>query len=107
MDSGTLHRWVLMAGHSLRATRSVCLVVRRFSTSRHRPTVGARKSSALGRTEMAKATTYANDILDLTLPNAGSGTAVIGATTYTMPFRLLFLSTLSVAATQGTEWSTG
>jgi len=56
---------------------------------------------------MAKATTYANDILDLTLPNAGSGTAVIGATTYTMPFRLLFLSTLSVAATQGTEWSTG
>jgi hypothetical protein len=55
---------------------------------------------------MAKATTYANDVLDQTLPNAASGTDVIGATTYTLPFRILFLSTLSTAGSQGTEWST-
>lgn len=55
---------------------------------------------------MAKATTYANDVLDQTLPNGASGTVTIGATTYTLPFRVIFLSTLSTAATQGTEWST-
>ena len=55
---------------------------------------------------MTLATTYANDLCDQTLPNAASGTVTIGATTYTLPFRILFLSTLSVAATQGTEWTT-
>jgi hypothetical protein len=55
---------------------------------------------------MAKATTYANDVLDQTLPNGASGTVTIGATTYTLPFRVIFLSTLSTAATQGTEWTT-
>lgn len=55
---------------------------------------------------MSKATSYANDVLDATLPNAASGTQVIGATTYTLPFRIIFLSTLSTAATQGTEWTT-
>ena len=34
---------------------------------------------------MAKATTYANDVLDQTLPNGASGTDVIGPTTYTLP----------------------
>lgn len=55
---------------------------------------------------MPKATSYANDVLDATLPNGASGTEVIGATTYTLPFRVIFLSTLSTAATQGTEWTT-
>jgi hypothetical protein len=55
---------------------------------------------------MAKATTYANDVLDQTLPNGASGTVTIGATTYTLPFRVIFLSTLSTAAAQGTEWAT-
>jgi hypothetical protein len=55
---------------------------------------------------MAKATTYANDVLDQTLPNGASGSPVIGGTTYTLPFRLLWLSTLSTAATPGTEWTT-
>lgn len=56
---------------------------------------------------MAKATTLANDILNLMFPNPGtSGTVTIGTTTYTLPFRALFLSTISSAATQGTEWTT-
>jgi hypothetical protein len=55
---------------------------------------------------MAKATSYANDVLDQTLPNGASGTVTIGSTTYTLPFRVIFLSTLSTAAAQGTEWTT-
>lgn len=56
---------------------------------------------------MAKATTFANDICDLVLNNTTSGAVVIGATSYTAPWRIIFLSTLSTAGTQGTEWSTG
>lgn len=56
---------------------------------------------------MAKATTFANDVLDATLQNGASGTFVLGATTYTLPLKMKFLSTLSTAATAGTEWSTG
>lgn len=55
---------------------------------------------------MAKATTFANDVLDLTLNGAASGTFVVGSTTYTLPLKLRFLSTLSTAATSGTEWTT-
>jgi hypothetical protein len=55
---------------------------------------------------VAKATSYANDVLDATLPNGASGTVTIGATTYTLPFRVIFLTTLSTAGTQGTEWAT-
>jgi hypothetical protein len=55
---------------------------------------------------MTKATTFANDILDHTLQNGASGTFVVGPTTYTLPLKLIFMSTLSTAATQGTEWST-
>lgn len=56
---------------------------------------------------MAKATTLANDILDMMFPNPGtSGTVTIGGSTYTLPFRALFLSTISSAGTPGTEWTT-
>lgn len=60
-----------------------------------------------GDTQMLKYTTYANDVIDSYLPNGATGTFVIGATTYTLPFKIRFLSTLSVAATPGTEWSGG
>ena len=55
---------------------------------------------------MAKATSFANDVLDVILANGASGTMVIGATTYTLPSRVKFLSTVTTAGTQGTEWST-
>lgn len=55
---------------------------------------------------MAKATTFANDVLDASLPNGSSGSPVIGGTTYALPFRCKFLSTISSAGTAGTEWST-
>ena len=53
---------------------------------------------------MAKATTFANDILDFEYNGAASGTLTIA--TYTGPLKCLFLSTVSTAGTQGTEWST-
>jgi len=53
---------------------------------------------------MAKATTYANDVLDHAFNGGASGTAAIA--TYTLPFKVKFLSTLSTAGTAGTEWST-
>jgi hypothetical protein len=53
---------------------------------------------------MAKATTYANDILDFGFNGAASGTLTIA--TYTGPLKVKFLSTLSTAGTAGTEWST-
>jgi hypothetical protein len=55
---------------------------------------------------MSKYTTFANDVLDHYVQNGASGTVTIGATTYTLPFRVRFLSTVSVAATPGTEWTT-
>lgn len=55
---------------------------------------------------MTKATTYANDVLDATLQNGASGTYVLGSTTYTLPDKLCFLSTVETAGTPGTEWST-
>lgn len=55
---------------------------------------------------MPLATTYANDLADQTLNNGASGTDVIGSTTYTLPYRLRFLSTVETAGTPGTEWST-
>src|SRR6478609_11560305 len=56
---------------------------------------------------MAKSTQLANDVLDLLFPNPGtSGTFTIGGTTYTLPLRALFLSTISSAGAQGTEWPT-
>lgn len=53
---------------------------------------------------MSKATTFANDILDWEYNGAASGTLTIA--TYTGPLKLLFLSTVSTASTQGTEWTT-
>lgn len=54
---------------------------------------------------MAKAASFANDVLDATLNNGASGTMVIGGTTYTLPLKLRFLSTVSTDTTAGTEWS--
>lgn len=54
---------------------------------------------------MAKATSLSNDLLDFQYNGAASGTITIA--TYTAPLKLLFLSTVSTAGTQGTEWSTG
>jgi hypothetical protein len=53
---------------------------------------------------MAKATTFANDILDFEYNGAASGTLTIAA--YTGPLKAKFLSTLSTAGTAGTEWTT-
>lgn len=55
---------------------------------------------------MTKYTTFANDVLDHEVDNGASGTKSIGSTTYTLPFRIRWLSTVSVAGTPGTEWST-
>jgi len=56
---------------------------------------------------MAKYTTYADDVLDQTFNGGASGTIVIGGTTYTLPWKVRFLSTVSVAGTPGTQWSGG
>jgi len=53
---------------------------------------------------MAKATTFANDILDAAYQNGASGTFVLGSTTYTLPLKCRFQSTLSTAGAQGTEF---
>jgi hypothetical protein len=53
---------------------------------------------------MAKATTFANDVLDFEANGAASGTLTIA--TYTGPLKVKFLSTVSTAGTAGTEWST-
>jgi hypothetical protein len=55
---------------------------------------------------VSKANPFINDILDHILQNGASGTWTIGPTTYTLPIRLIFMSTVSTASTQGTEWST-
>lgn len=60
-----------------------------------------------GDAEMLMAASFANDVLDATYNGSASGTVVIGSTTYTYPFKLKWLSTLSVAATAGTEWTGG
>ena len=53
-----------------------------------------------------KATSYANDCLDQTLNGGASGTFTVGSTTYTLPLKLKFLSTLSTAGSAGTDWPT-
>ena len=54
-----------------------------------------------------KANTLANDVLDHIFNNSASGSVVIGASTYTLPFKVQFLSTLSTASAKGTEMSGG
>jgi hypothetical protein len=56
---------------------------------------------------MAKATTFANDVLDMELNGGASGTFTVGATTYTLPLKAKFESTPSTAATAGTEFTGG
>lgn len=53
---------------------------------------------------MAKATTFANDVLDWAYNGAASGTLTVAA--YVGPLKVKFLSTVSTAGTAGTEWST-
>jgi hypothetical protein len=60
-----------------------------------------------GDATMLFAASFANDVVDAVLANGASGTFLIGATTYTLPFKIIFLSTLSTATTQGTPWSGG
>lgn len=55
---------------------------------------------------MSKATSYANDVCDQDLQNGASGTYTVGSTTYTLPDKLCFLSTVETAGAAGTEWST-
>lgn len=81
----------------LNGTRGADLVTLIEKTHDKRP---KSKSSAI------KFTTYANDVLDQTFNNGASGTDVIGPTTYTLPYRCQFLSTVSTAAAKGTEWTT-
>lgn len=59
-----------------------------------------------GEAQMIKAASFANDLIDHTIQNGASGTYVVGPTTYTLPLRLKFLSTVSTASASGTEWST-
>lgn len=54
---------------------------------------------------MAKATAFANDILDAEYQSGASGTFVLGATTYTLPLKCRFQTTLSTAGAQGTEFT--
>lgn len=56
---------------------------------------------------MAHFTTYANDLLDQSYQNGASGTFVVGPTTYTLPIKVEFTSTVSVAATPGTPLTGG
>lgn len=71
-----------------------------------RDLITSQQMSDYGDAQMLKYTTFANDVLDATLQNGASGTYTLGVTTYTLPLKIRFLSTLSVAATPGTEWST-
>lgn len=54
---------------------------------------------------MPKAASFANDILDVEINNGASGTMVIGSTTYTLPEKARFQSTLSTASAQGSEFT--
>lgn len=53
---------------------------------------------------MAKAQSFANDVLDLELNGGASGTFVVGSTTYTLPLKSRFQQTLSTPTVQGTEF---
>jgi hypothetical protein len=60
-----------------------------------------------GDAQMLYAQTFANDLLDATLNNGSTGTFTLGSTTYTLPFKIKWLSTVSTASTAGTEWTGG
>lgn len=68
--------------------------------------ITTREMKNYGEAEMLKAATYANDVIDHTLQNGASGTFTVGSTTYTLPLKCIFMSTVSTASAQGTEWST-
>lgn len=54
---------------------------------------------------MAKAQSFANDICDVEINNGASGTMVIGSTTYTLPEKVRFQTTLSTPTAQGSEFT--
>lgn len=54
-----------------------------------------------------KAVSWANDVLDATVQNGATGTYVVGGTTYTLPDKVKFLSTVATDTTAGTEWAGG
>lgn len=56
---------------------------------------------------MSKFTTFANDVLDLSVPNGSSGTVTVGSTTYTLPFKVELTTTVSTAGAAGTAFSGG
>lgn len=56
---------------------------------------------------MSKATSLANDVLDQIYNGGASGTVTIGATGYTLPFKVALLTTLSTAGAMGTEFAGG
>lgn len=53
---------------------------------------------------MAKATSFANDLVDAAFSGAASGSFTLGAGTYNYPLKCRFQSTLSTAGSQGTEF---
>lgn len=54
---------------------------------------------------MAKAQAFANDVLDMELNGAASGTFIVGSRTYTLPLKCRFQTTLSTATAQGAEFT--
>lgn len=54
-----------------------------------------------------KSTTLANDVLDQLYNGGASGSVVIGSTTYTLPFKVIYTNTVCTAGAVGTEWTTG
>lgn len=54
---------------------------------------------------MAKAQSFANDVCDVEINNGSSGTMTIGSTTYTLPLKVRFQTTLSTATAQGSEFT--
>jgi hypothetical protein len=60
---------------------------------------------------MAKATTFANDLLNAVYDTGASGTLALGPVSarvnYTLPFNLALLTTLSTAGAMGTEFAGG
>lgn len=54
-----------------------------------------------------KAASFANDVLDHEYNGGASGTFIVGSTTYQLPLKAKFLSSLSTAASAGTEFVGG
>lgn len=108
--SASLKASILGGGHSqhplLTAKIFHACIVERIKNDDLRELITSQQMKDYGNAEMLKYDQFANDVLDFALNNGASGTFVVGTTTYTLPLRARFLSTVSVAGTPGTEWST-